>query len=297
VSQKLLFSALLLLGVFLFTAKMLCAQEQEVPSDSLVSISLKDGTTLTGKIVREDEVSLKVVTPADLEVEVPRSSIVSIKPLRGRMVEGKFYRFDPNYSRLMFAPTGRPLRKGEGYFFDTYVLFPGVAWGLTDNFSLMAGMSVVPGVGLGDQLKYLAPRIGIQTSDEFAVSFGALYATVEGDAAGIAFAVASMGQPDKSFTAGLGLGYTKVEDEDFKFGDHPVLLLGGNIRLSNNMALVSENWLITGGDFELGNQPFALAIRFFGERLAADVGAILIGEVIDEGFPIPWLSFTYNFRK
>jgi hypothetical protein len=106
-----------------------------------------------------------------------------------------------------------------------------------------------------------------------------------------------MGPPDKSFTAGIGLGYTKEEDEDFKFADRPVILLGGNIRLSNSIALVSENWFITGGDFELGNQPFALAIRFFGERLAADVGAILIGEVIDEGFPIPWLSFTYNFGR
>jgi len=297
VSYKLLFSALLLLGVFLFTTEMPYAQEQGVPSDSLVSISLKDGTTLTGKIVHEDEVSLKVVTPAELEVEVPRSSIISIKPLRGRMVEGQFYRFDPNYSRLMFAPSGRPLRKGEGYFFDTYVLFPGVAWGFTDNFSLMAGLSVVPGVDFGDQLLYLAPRIGFQTSDEFAMSFGALYATADRDAVGIAFAVASMGQPDKSFTAGLGLGYTKLEDEDLEFGDHPVILLGGNVRLSNSTALVSENWLITGGDFEFGNQPFALAIRFFGERLAADVGAILIGEVIEEGFPIPWLSFTYNFGR
>jgi hypothetical protein len=237
------------------------------------------------------------VTPAGLKVDVPKSSIISIKKLRGRMVEGRLYRFDPNYSRLLFAPTGRPLRKGEGYFFDTYVFFPGIAWGLTDNFSLMAGMSVVPGVDIGDQLKYLAPRIGFQTSDEMAVSFGALYATVEGDAAGIAFAVATTGQPDKSFTAGLGLGYTKAEGADFEFGDHPVILLGGNIRLSNSTALVSENWLITGGDFKFGEQPFALAIRFFGERLAADVGAILIGEVIEEGFPIPWLSFTYNFGR
>ena len=55
-------------------------------------------------------------------------------------------------------------------------------------------------------------------------------------------------------------------------------MLGGNIRLSNNIALVSENWFITGGDFSLGEQPFALALRFFGDRLAADVGAILVGE-------------------
>jgi len=63
------------------------------------------------------------------------------------------------------------------------------------------------------------------------------------------------------------------------------------------MALVSENWFITGEDWGLGQQPFGIAIRFFGDRVAADVGLILIGEVLEEGFPIPWLSFVYNFGR
>ena len=268
-----------------------------VPYDSLVSISLKDGTKLQGKIVRRDETSLTVETMGGLEVKVPKSLIISLKPVRGRVVEGVYQRFDPNYSRLMFAPTGRPLRKGEGYFSDYYVFFPGISYGFTDNISLMAGFSIIPGLGVTEQLRYVAPRIGIQTSDEFAVSAGALYVSAGEGAAGIAFCVASMGQQDKSFTAGLGLGYTKEEDEEFEFAKHPILMLGGNVRLSNNLALVSENWIITGEGFGLGEQPFALTLRFFGENLAVDVGAILIGEVLEEGFPIPWLSFVYNFGK
>ena len=111
--------------------------------------------------------------------------------------------------------------------------------------------------------------------------------------AGIAFAVGSIGEQDKSFTAGVGLGYTKEEGEEFEFAEHPILMLGGNIRLSNSIALVSENWFIIGEDLGLGQQPFGIAIRFFGDRIAADVGLILIGEVLEEGFPIPWLSFVY----
>jgi hypothetical protein len=45
---------------------------------------------------------------------------------------------DPNYSRLLFAPTGRPLKKGDGYFSDYEVLFPGLAVGLTDHVSQAA---------------------------------------------------------------------------------------------------------------------------------------------------------------
>ena len=217
--NKFLFIVLLFLCLAALSTGKLYAQKQEVSPDSLVTISLKDGTTLTGKIVQEDEASITVVTAAELEVKVPRSSIISIKLSRARVVKGKLYRYDPNYSRLLFAPTGRPLRKGEGYFSDYYVFFPGIAEGLSDNLSFMAGMSIFPGLGFGEQLIYFAPSIGVQASEKFAASAGALYISLWGDcAAGIAFAVASVGEQDKSFTTGIGLGYTKgkiLEDTPF----------------------------------------------------------------------------------
>ena len=82
------------------------------------------------------------------------------------------------------------------------------------------------------------------------------------------------------------------------FAEHPVLLLGGNIRLSESMALVSENWLITLLPAKISgstNSRWASPLRFFGPRIAVDAGVIIIGEVLKEGFPIPWLSFVYNF--
>ncbi len=60
-----------------------------------------------------------------------------------------------NHTRLLFSPTGRPLGKGQGYFSDHYVVFPSVAYGLTDNLSIGAGMSVVPGMSLDEQLLYV----------------------------------------------------------------------------------------------------------------------------------------------
>ena len=47
----------------------------------------------------------------------------------------------------------------------------------------------------------------------------------------------------------------------------------------------------------LAQQPFGLAVRFFGERVAVDAGFILVGEILKEGFPLPWLSFVYNFGR
>ena len=261
-------------------------------ADSLVSISLTDGTQLEGTITQETETHILVETLSGLEIKVPRTSIVAIK----KRYAGAFSRPDPNYTRLMFAPTGRPLRRGDRYFFNHYVFFPGMAYGFTDRFGVAGGLSVIPGLGLGEQILSLAPKFGLYASGDVALSMGVLYMNVANEGAGgMAFVVGTKGSPDKSFTCGIGLGYIAEEGEDVDFAEHPVLLLGGNIRLSESMALVSENWLITGEDLGLDQQPLGLALRFFGPRIAVDVGAIIIGEVIEEGFPIPWLSFVYNF--
>ena len=261
-------------------------------TDSLVSISLADGTQLEGTITQETETHILVETLAGLEVKVPKTSIVAIEKRHA----GAFSRPDPNYTRLMFSPTGRPLRRGDAYFFNHYVFFPGMAYGLTDHFALSGGVSVFPGVGLNDQILSVAPKFGLYAGDDVALSAGVLYMNVAGEGAGgMAFVVGTKGSPDKSVTCGIGLGYIAEEGEDVDFAEHPVLLLGGNIRLSESMALVSENWLITGGDFKLGQQPLGLSLRFLGSKIAVDAGAIIIGEVLKEGFPIPWLSFVYNF--
>jgi len=59
------------------------------------------------------------------------------------------------------------------------------------------------------------------------------------------------------------------------------------VHLSNSVSLASENRIITCGNFDLGTQPFSVAVRFFGEHIAVDMGAIIMLEILEEGFPIP----------
>ena len=287
-----MFNVALLVVCVLFVSASHAEDGEDARADSLVSISLTDGTQLEGIITQETEAHILVETLSGLEIKVPRMSIVAIKKRRA----GAFSRPDPNYTRLMFAPTGRPLRQGDRYFFNHYVFFPGMAYGFTDRLSMAAGLSVVPGLGLSEQILSVAPKFSLYDSGDVALSAGVLYMNVADEGAGgMAFVVGTKGTPDKSFTCGIGLGYIAEEDENVDFAEHPVLLLGGNIRLSESMALVSENWIITGEDLGLDQQPLGLALRFFGPKIAVDAGAIIIGEVLKEGFPIPWLSFVYNF--
>ena len=262
-------------------------------AEPLVAVSLADGSRLVGRIVAEDEGSVTVVTPDGLHAVLPRASIVSTTAAEG----GRRPSADPNYSRLMFAPTGRPLRKGDGYFSDYELLFPGVAYGITDNLSLAGGLSVIPGLGFDEQLLYVSPKLGFELGDRAAVAVGGLFAFLgdggsPGDSARIGFVVGTFGGPRRSVTLGLGIGDTSDSQDAV-----PILMAGGTVPLSRRTALVGEAWLLLHDDFRWSEQPFGVAVRFFGETLSADVGMVLVGEMLEEGFPMPWLSVTYHFGK
>jgi len=264
--------------------------------DSLIIIKLLDGTQIKGTVVQRDAASILVQTTSGLEVRVPLDKIDSQRFVKVGSDEEKYTRSDPNYSRLMFGPTGRPLKKGDGYISDYYIFFPGVSYGFTNNFTMMAGFSVVPGVGFVDQLKFISPKLGIQRSDRMAVSVGALYISFGGEyAAGIAYGVATFGSIDKSFTTGLGFGFARTEEESMHWSDTPILMVGGNIRLSNSVAFLTENWFILNKEVKFDEQPLTVALRFFGDQLAVDAGFIIPLSILEHGFPVPWLSFVYNF--
>lgn len=279
----------------------------------VVTIRMKDGSTLLARIIDQDDERLKIVTVGGLGMEIPRTSVDRIDQ-GGGSGEGASRPSDSNYTRLLFSPTGRPLGKGEGYFSDHYVLFPGVAYGITDNLSIGAGVTVVPGAGLSEQLFYVAPRFGKQFSERVAASAGFLYAgggdSDDETGLGVGFVMATFGKSDKSLTVGGGVARTTEYDSVGRFvngrlvyerrqrvSHTPIVMFGGTARVSRRIAFVSENWLILHDDFKLKDQPFALGLRFLGDRLSADVGVILIGEIIDEGFPVPWLSVTYHFGR
>lgn len=203
---------------------------------------------------------------------------------------------DPNYSRLLFSPTGRPLKKGDGYFSDYELLFPGVAVGITDNFSIAGGVSIIPGLRLDEQALYVSPKIGWELSDKAALSVGALYAAVpeddDVDDLAIVFGVGTFGDRKRSLSVGLGFGDAYLPDG---FHPSPILMVGGTVTLSRHVALVSENWIAVGSDFDLAEQPLGLGVRFFGDQLSADVGVVVIPEYVADGMFVPWASISYHF--
>lgn len=276
-------------------ASRAAAQRQPIPLPSpdtsvVVSLRLTDGSELTGRVVARDDTSLTVLTIAGLRVNTPRRAIVGWRRERGRVVDGRLRQNDPNTSRLFFAPTGRTLARGSGYFADYYLFFPFVAGGLTDYVTLAAGISILPGISFSDQLLYFAPKIGVYQSDNAAVSVGALYITVpgeSGDYVGAGYAVATFGNEDQAITI-LG-GYPVANGESTR---EPGFMFGAEQRLSNRAKLLMEVWKMPEVEEVV---PAIFGIRFFGNRLSVDFGLIYFfgTEGATEGFPFfPWVDFV-----
>jgi hypothetical protein len=261
---------------------------QPSPDSQLVVLTLKDGSILIWRVLEVTPTVVRFRSAAG-ESSIPRDAIVSVRTTAaGGAHGGEYWPEDPSRTRLFFAPTGRMLRKGEGYFSDAYVFFPSFQGGLSDRFTIGGGMSIIPAVGIDEQLYYLTPKVGILSGPRVNVAIGALVAGIgslsDVGPVGIGYGVATFGGEDASVTAGAGFGF------DRNSTSQALLMLGGSRRVSRNIAFVSENYLYTGS----GSSVLASGgIRFMGEKLAVDLAGFTTGA--SEIPLVPYLAFIYRF--
>ncbi len=288
----------------LFAALFLClavrAPGQEPPAykgllripgpDQTQIVTTHDGSSFVGRIteITEDEIVFQT-DMGDLRIAI--SKIRTVKEVPTSSMRGGTYWFpNPNATRLFFAPTAHMLGKGEGYFSDIYLFFPGFAYGLSDNVTIGGGVSLIPAIGLDDQIFYLTPKVGIKTSEDLRFALGALIVKLPDfngqPIVGIAYGTVTTGSADGGLTGGLGYGFV-----DGDFADKPMVMVGGQLRMARRTSFVTENYIFPGLDDPL----ITYGLRFFGEKLSVDLAMInLVGE--NFFFPgIPYIDFVFVF--
>ena len=288
------------LVVLVLSASSLLAQRPVPPRPALVvadsgvqqRVVMRDGSELIGRIISIGDSTVQFQSQLGL-MTLRSDDILRLSSERGGTVRGGQYYFpNPNATRLIFAPTGRMLQAGEGYFSDYWVFFPGISVGLADMISIGGGMSMFPGVSLTEQLFYVTPKVGVVRRDNFNAAVGALYVAVpsfddasDRESAGMLYGVSTWGNLDNSFTAGLGYGFANGE-----LASSPAVLLGGEVRATPRMSLVTENYIIPGGTALLGG-----GVRFMGRGLSVDLALFAAGGD-DGGCCLPFLGFVYSWR-
>lgn len=265
------------------------------PRDTVVEVRLRDGSVLYGRVVEETPERIVVVTVNGLRLEVPRAQVESLRVSSGRAVGGAFWAEDPNSTRLFFTSTARPLKKGDGYV-STFMLFlPLVAYGVTDRLTIAGGTPIFPATF--GRMWYFAPKYTVAKRERSAFAVGALGFVlpedfVDNGSVGIMYGAGTWGSRDRAITAGAGWGYAWASGTSSVSND-PVIMLGGETRVSRRVKLITENWMFTSGEtvgFVSGG------VRFIGDRLSADLG---VGGFTgtEDGCCFPLVNFVYNFGR
>ena len=257
-------------------------------SNRVYRIVLKDRSELVGTITGQDSLSIQFKTSGNILVAIPKDQIESVEFLSRTVREVPEILGDPNSTRLFFSPTARSLRSGQGYFSDSQLFFPMLAFGIADMVSLAGGMSLFPFAS--GQLIYIAPKVSPVQRENLSLAAGLLYVhptTGNSEGFGFYYGLGTYGTRSASVTAGLGWAYSGND-----VANKPVLMIGGELLASGSIKLITENWLIPDSDVNL----LSLGVRFFSQSLAGDLGLIYPTVKSNGGFPfVPWIGFAYNF--
>jgi hypothetical protein len=311
-----------------------CAQE---PADAPVTptaqpplskVYLRDGQLLSGTVLATDaqgRVTLAIGGGATLEIPAGSIARIEVDKSPYRTPSGETWFRDVNRTRYMYAPSAMMLKRDELFFAQTELLLSGLSWGITDFLSLQVAGAVpiwfMPRIPENFNL-VVGLKAGGSLTEYFHLAGGAQVLAIPWQLGrvgivGLLFGTATVGTPD--LHASLAVGVPLSSSWALGTGP-PIGTLSGNWRLARSFALVTEHWFIfdtsTKWNQDGSTQPVlrllmanGLAGRIMGERLAVDLGFVLlvdggVGGVSGVGptgpwlvvpFPIPWLNFVYNF--
>jgi hypothetical protein len=255
-------------------------------------LKTRDGSTFVGNVVAAGTDSVTFRTSVGT-LTVARAAIAELRevPRTAMRAGGEYWPPDPNETRLFFAPTGRMLKRGEGYFSDTYLFLLGVAGGVTDRVTLGGGVSVLPLENFSDNILYLTPKIGLVSGERVNVAVGAAIGTArwlveDVGTAGIFYGVGTFGGSDASVSTGVGYAYAGSD-----VNNTPILMLGGARRVSRRVSLVTENYLFPETETRF---VYWYGLRLMGEKLSTDLAFI---NASSSGiFPgVPYVNVVFKF--
>jgi hypothetical protein len=263
-------------------------------------IELKSGERITCEILSEDDNILTVISDTFGEMKINRADIKVITELDERT---GFRYDDPNHNSLLFMPSAETNPKGTKYISSYELFYINLGYAPVENLHVSAGFifPVVP-----EMLTNGPVSLGIKYRTfgepyKMNMSVMASYTTVlsESDIGLVTFGSAFNYYPNPRTTLNLYMGtltttMTSGAESAFSFG------LGFTRRTSESSKIIIE--YMNGGlfdEFESGG-VILYGLRFFGERISADLAGVQFVDLITDGESDSWIilplvSLTYHW--
>jgi len=270
-----------------------------IKTDKQYEIVLNDGAVFTGTILSRDSATIVFQTNSIARIDIPVRQMKSLKEIQPPIPGKRSYKLaNPFPTKYFFTQSAINLQKGEGYYQNTYVFLNSVNYGITNYFSIGAGVEILSTIGsissnTFSPTWYIAPKLGFKVSDRFYLGGGVTFANIGGffDNAkiGMGYGLATFGSTEHNFSIGM----TNIYDIDNH--DNTVLVtLAGMTRVSERLALVTENYISTSND--IGNSIFSYGIRFIASKISVDLGFINNKDIVKSLFlGVPYVDFNIKF--
>jgi len=269
------------------------------PRTSTYRVDLIDGTSFTGILLFQND-SIVEIQLVDIGfITINRPSIKQMIPIDGSLELRKNFWFkNPHATRLLFAPTAIPLKKGEAYYQNIYIVGNMFNYGLVDNLSIGGGFDFITMFtdisGNWSPMLNLNIKTGFKVAENLHVGAGGIVVTIPDAAtAGLIYGLGTVGSYNSNFTFGLGWGFV-----DDTFQNKPFIMFGGMARLSEKLWLVSENWIAPIGNDINYYGVFSYGLRFAANRIAVDLAFINNADIFQAiVIGIPFVDFVIKIGK
>ena len=270
------------------------------------SVELSNGDRLNGMIYLYSDGSVIVKLDSLGEVQLSKEAVRELI-----LQKGEFNIEDKGMPRYFYAPTAMPLEPESGYLSQKELLFSAVAYSPTENWSFLVGSSVpfllysIAYMDADAMIGVLGLRYGKQIEENIYVGGGVETFIVPDGNFTLPFVNTTFGDHEQHVTFSTGVGIS-----DFKNAEFVPFNVSTYKRISQSLALITENWLIvtptrnyiyeqdrTVINWNQRNVDLffsAVGLRFISPKFSTDV-AIINSITKGDYLPIPWLDVTWYF--
>jgi hypothetical protein len=274
---------------------------ESYPLDStkIYKIEMNDGSEFVGNFLQRNSTLISIKTASIPKIDLPIKEITKISEVATTDFNKGVYWFpNPNSTRYLFGPSAFNLKKGEGYYQNTYIFLNSFNVGVSSNISIGGGLEFLSTFGEGKPIFYVTPKVTFKITDNLRVGSGFIYLSIpelginndKRVGSGVVYGISSYGSADHNFTVGMGWGFL---EGDFK--SKPVITISGMTRIARKAALITENWFIPDDNYGF-NCLFSYGIRFFGEKIAVDLAFINNADIAENiAIGIPCVNFVVKF--
>lgn len=219
-------------------------------------------------------------------------------------VKNDYLYHNEHYTRHFFSPTAWNLNEGELYYNTVYFFLHDVQYGISDNFSLGMGTTLI-GIPF-----YLTPKISFRINEKSAFSLGdiLIFGTWGSSFFGnLLYGIYTYGSRDHNVS--LAGGWFFTNDNDLTFGSSSAVLnFSAMTRISDFVYLVTENYGLRVNsvqtayydDYDMASETWTYFEEPFSQKQTIIYGLTGFRFIRKSNHVNSWqfgLSYIVNFRE